>query len=215
MNHLGENLLEYVLGELSPEKMAAFEEHVAQCATCQMEVDAAGEEMAAFAYLAEPVLPSQGARQKLLDAIEHESPYANLVSALASLGDLSLGAMRDYVDTLTDSSAWLPGPADGITIVHVDGGPKTQGAVVGFVKIKAGGEFPEHTHCGEETVIVLQGTLIDSDGSKTLSGEVNVMATESTHTVFAGPDEDVIYFVVVFEGVDVGDDHIGPDDTRI
>jgi predicted ChrR family anti-sigma factor len=215
MTHLDNDLTEFVLGQMEPEAQTQAEAHVAGCADCQKRVDAATEELAALALLAEPEAPSPAARDRLMEAIAFENPFAPLVSALARLGDLAEEAMRSYVKSLVDPASWLPGPAEGISIVHVDGGPSTAGAVVGFVRIAAGGEFPEHTHCGLETVIVVQGKLIDSGGGEAMPGDVVTMPADSTHTVYAGPDEDVIYFVVVFEGVNVGDDFIGPSDTRI
>ncbi len=213
--HLMDDVSDYVLGDLDPAATARWDVHVAGCAQCQAEVDAFSAELVAFAELAGEVAPSATARERVTEALARPGRWFSFVGALARLADIADGAMQSLVAALDDLSRWEPGPADGITIFHVDGGPTTAGAVVGFVKIPAGGSFPEHTHQGRETVLIIQGTQRDSDGSTATVGDVVVREPHSTHTIFAGPDEDLIFLVVVHGGVMVGDDLIGPDDPRI
>lgn len=179
------------------------------------EVDAARADAAVLALGADLVEPSADAKARFEQELAYDGPFASLVSSLARLADLGREKMEALVRGVADVAGWEDGPGDGVRIFHLAGGPATAGAVVGFVKIPAGGHFPEHTHGGHETVIIMQGTLLDSlDGSRAGPGDVVVREAGTTHTTTAD-DQDCIYLVVVFEGVQVGDEFIGPDDPAL
>ena len=82
------------------------------------------------------------------------------------------------------------------------GGPACAAADVGFVRVAAGTTFPLHRHLGDEHVLVLQGTYVDSDGSHYRPGDLAFKPEGSSHEFTAGPDQDLIY-VTVFHGVEV------------
>ena len=206
----------FALEALDEQERQDAEQRMAADAAFAAEVDAARADAALIALGAAPVAPSEAAAARLEAELAYEGPFASLVSSLARLADLGREKMESLVEGVAQAAGWEDGPGDGIRIFHLDGGPATAGAVVGFVKIPAGGHFPEHTHGGRETVIIMQGTLIDSlDGSSAGPGDVVVREAGSTHTTSAGPDEDCIYLVVVFEGVTVGGQFIGPGDPEL
>lgn len=206
----------YALDALEGQELADAEARIATDAVFALEVKTARDSAFLLAASAPPVEPSDAAKARLDAALAYGGPFAPLTDALARLADLGRGAMEKLLQAIPDVSQWEAGPGEGIRIFHLDGGPATAGAVVGFVKIPAGGFFPEHTHSGEETVIVMQGTLIDSfDGSRAQAGDRVVRTHGSTHVVHAGDDEDLIFLVVVFNGVYVGEDFIGPNDPRL
>jgi RNA polymerase sigma-70 factor (ECF subfamily) len=206
----------YALDALDDAEHQAAEARLASDEAFAAEVEAARADAALLAFSADPVTPSAAARERLAAELAYDGPFASLVSSLARLADLGRETMQTLVQGIAEAAGWEDGPGEGIRIFHLDGGPATAGAVVGFVKIPAGGFFPEHTHGGRETVIVMQGRLIDSlDGSRAGPGDVVVREAGSTHTTSAGDEEDCIYLVVVFEGVTVGDQFIGPGDPQL
>ncbi len=206
----------YALDALDDEERAAAMTRMTHDVAFAAEVDAARDDVALIAMTSPPLAPSNAAQARFDEELAYEGPFATLVSSLARLADLGRKKMEALVAGVADAAGWEEGPGDGIRIFHVDGGPATAGAVVGFVKIPAGGHFPEHTHSGRETVLIMQGTLIDSlDGTAAGPGDVVVREAGSTHTTSAGDDEDCIYLVVVFEGVTVGGQFIGPGDPEL
>lgn len=205
----------FAVGALAPDEEAAAREELARSPAFAAQVRAAEEELVLVGLSAEPVAPSTGARARLQAALADESPFAPLVSALARFVDLAEAHMRELVGALGDLARWEPGPGEGVQIFHLDGGPATAGAVVGFVRIPAGAVFPEHTHVGRERVLVMQGTLLDEDGSAARPGDVVEQPAGSTHFVRASDDEDVLLLVVVDGGVDVDGERIGPGDPRL
>lgn len=206
----------YALEALEGEELVEVERRVAEEPAFAREVEAARQSTFLLAASAAPVEPSDDAKARFEAALAYNGPFAPLADALARLADLSRGAMEKLLEHIPDLSRWEDGPGEGVRIFHLDGGPITAGAVVGFVKIPAGGFFPEHTHTGDETVVIMQGTLIDTfDGSRAHVGDRVVRKSGSTHVVHAGDDEDLIFLVVVYNGVYVGDDFIGPNDPRL
>jgi predicted ChrR family anti-sigma factor len=215
--HVGDMALEHALGALAAGARAAVDAHAAGCADCAELLRQANEEVAGWALAAEPVAPSSAARARFDAAIADAGAFAPLVSALARMADLADDAMRKLVGTLDDAAAWVVGPADGIHVVHVDGGPRTAGCIVGFVRIAKGTAFPHHAHLGHEAVMILQGELHDdADGSVARAGDLVEREAGTAHAVRAGDDLDVIYLVNVQEGIELeGGDVIGPADPRI
>ena len=148
----------------------------------------------------EPTEPPTGARRALMDAVaQGPERLAPLLDRLAVLLDLGMEAARSRVAQIFDPASWEPFPVNGIALVHLQGGPATAGADVGFVRVPAGSQFPTHTHVGEERVLVLQGAFEDLDGSVYRAGDLAFAEAGSTHSFRALEGEDLIYAVVVFE----------------
>ena len=206
----------YALGALDDAERDDAQARVATSAAFAAEVEAAQVDLELIALTATPVDPSEAARARFTQELAYDGPFASLVSSLARLADVGRDKMQELARAVADSAGWEDGPGKGVRIFHLEGGPATAGAVVGFVKVPAGGEFPEHTHSGEEKVLIMQGTLFDSfDGSVAVPGDIVVRPAESTHTTTAGDAEDCIYLVVVFDGVTVDGEHLGPGDPRL
>ena len=183
--------------------------------TAEAELRAARAHVAEVSELLPAVPPSARARARFMLALAEGQPYAGLLGPLAALADMAQAAMRDLLSSLSDAASWRPGPAPGIDIVHIPAGPRLAGAICGFVRLSAGTTFPAHTHLGEETVIIMQGTM--HIGTESFSAGAKVVAAEGTrHEVRAGDDEEVIYMVVIPVGIRLDDgDIIDADDPRI
>jgi anti-sigma factor ChrR (cupin superfamily) len=80
----------------------------------------------------------------------------------------------------------------GIEFFWCEGGPAVANAVRGFVKVEAGTNFPDHEHIGDEIVLVLQGSFVDTSRNLTFhAGDSDIMKAGTSHayTVPAGgPD---------------------------
>ena len=165
----------------------------------------------------EPVAPSSSTRASLLAAVAGPW-YAPFARRVAELCEISQDKARELLGAVDDAARWLVGPGPGIEAFHIDAGPSLDGAIVGFIRLAPGAEFPDHIHIGAEDVYVLAGSCIVDDGAGPVTvaaGEEHPMVKGSRHVVTAGPDG-CLYLGVVREGLDFGDGRpVGADDPRV
>ena len=83
-------------------------------------------------------------------------------------------------------------------------------AVVGFLKVQPRVAFPRHRHLGDETVVVVQGALRHGDGTVARLGDAHLWRAGSEHAFEALPGPELIYLVVIRDGVAFGDVVIRP-----
>lgn len=141
-------------------------------------------------------------RARLLDAAQPSGRLWHFAERVAELLDLSVQRARELLDSLDDPAVWEhEGP--GVALYWVEGGPRVQDAVRGFVRIDAGLSFPHHEHLGEERVLILQGAYRDTISDQRFrSGDLVRMARDTSHAVIVPSDGvDLLKLVVVFGGV--------------
>lgn len=155
--------------------------------------------------------PSAGLRARLLQAAVLEGRFERFAEVASSMLDLSLEKTRlllDRVDTEDSFAEELP----GVEFCWLPGGPKTDGYVRGFVRVNREAELPAHTHLGEERVLVMQGTYIDSLTQERFGpGEMlhgTPAADHTFHVDSAGTH--LLLLVVVEGGYQIGEMVIGP-----
>lgn len=156
--------------------------------------------------------PSASLKDRLMKSIESEGRFGErFAERMAVITDLARDKAKELLDAIDDAARWVEGGLLGVNLFHIDGGPRVAGAIVGFVRMAPGAVFPEHTHVGHETVLVIQGGFIDSSGAVHRAGEEVNMAAGSTHSFTAAPGPDLVYLGVVRDGFDIGEAHFGPD----
>jgi len=160
--------------------------------------------------------PSAGLRARMLEAATTEGRLSRFASVTAELLDLPVSGAQSLLDRLTDASCWSEGLFPGMSLCHVAGGPRVKGAITGFVRIDAGKGFPDHEHLGDEEVLILQGSCVDSIGGKVSKpGDRVAMPSGSSHRFDVRPGPDLVYLAVVFRGIRVGEQQLLADDPRI
>lgn len=139
----------------------------------------------------EPVAPPPALRDRLLADVPATGRFARFAEAAAKLLDLPLEHAKALLDRIQDPglfSAEMP----GVCFYWCEGGPAVANAVRGFIRVEAGVQFPEHEHMGDETVLVLQGSYVDSATGRTIQvGETSVMEAGTSHEFYVpanGPD---------------------------
>jgi hypothetical protein len=138
-----------------------------------------------------PVAPPAGLRERLLGAARPEDRLARYADPIAKLLEIDLEAARALIARIDDPSAWfdfLP----GIELLPAPGGPSVQNALRGFVRVRAGVEFPQHEHLGDEAVMIMQGYYADGGTGQVFGpGDVPHHAERSQHcfrVLADGPD---------------------------
>jgi quercetin dioxygenase-like cupin family protein len=149
-----------------------------------------------------PVAPSLDLRARLLHSADAPSRLARFADQVAELLDVGLDKARELLARIDDPSAWeeqLP----GVAFLWVEGGPRVAAAVRGFVRVRAGMQFPDHEHLGEEITLVLQGGFEDPDRQVVVRpGEVDHMPVGTSHgfRALAG-GTDLLKLAVVHTGL--------------
>ena len=153
--------------------------------------ETAGHGLVQLSEALAPVEPPSGAREKLLSSISTEGRFARFAEATAKLLDLGVDQAKALLDRLHDLSLFdnaLP----GISFYWCEGGPAVANAVRGFIRVAAGTNFPEHEHLGDEIVLVLQGSFVDTTRGITFhAGDSDIMKAGTSHSYYVpegGPD---------------------------
>ncbi len=157
------------------------------------------------------VQPEPTLRERLLAAAIPADRFARFASAVAQLLQVSVDKAKDILARVDDPSQFnveLP----GVSFCWVEGGPALANAVRGFVRVQHGVVFPEHEHFGDETVLILQGSYVDSvTGEVFRPGDSARMSPGSSHG-FRVPEggPDLLQLAVVHKGLRAGDKRYEP-----
>ena len=149
--------------------------------------------------------PSDTLRAHLMASLEQTHRFDDLEAQVASLLDVDGAQAGRFLLSIDRPDAWSSGPAPGVDIFHVEGGPLVQDAVTGFVRLACNAGFPEHEHLGDEVVLVLQGALVDSLGRRVSAGEAAPMVAGSSHAFRSVGSVPLIYLAVIQRGVRIGE----------
>jgi quercetin dioxygenase-like cupin family protein len=156
--------------------------------------------------------PSDALKERLLKSTQTASRFERFLARVGELCDLASDKTQALLDSIDDASLWNPG-TPGVSLFDIQGGPKVANAVVGFVRMPAGAQFPEHSHLGDEVVLVMQGSYRDDvDGSVHRAGDEVHKPAGTTHSFTALPGPDLLYLVVVEKGLKMGEAIFGPGD---
>ncbi len=168
---------------------AVVDDHFAGCATCQA---AADEVLAAIGLLAaslpQPAVPARGRVRLLAATAPAMRSHASRLAQLLRWSEAD--ALRTLVALEDDVLAWEShGPAISH---HRLAGPDK---IAGLLRISAGAQFPDHRHVGDEHLLVLQGSCVDSLGAQLGPGDHlhRTAGTRHALTVHPGPALIVAY----------------------
>ena len=196
-----ERLLEYLLDLLSAAERAEVEMALARDDTLRTDLTEVRDALDGLSDVLAPVAPTAGRRAVLLEAVTPRLRFEWLIEPLTRLLDVSLERVKAILAEAEDLSRWEASPWDGVRLFHLQGGPATVGADVGFVHVEAGQAFPYHEHVGDERVLVLQGGF-ESDGEVFEAGDVDERGAGSRHGYVALEGPDLVYAVVLFGGIE-------------
>ncbi|MGF1508948.1 MAG: cupin domain-containing protein [Myxococcota bacterium] len=185
-----ELLTEYALGELEPEARRAVERRLEMDARLRAELAAiqgsldqvwgAADNGDAF----DPRTCDDGAR-RLEQSMEGVGAFLPFLDELMQLFDLEEAAMLEALGRVDSRERWQPTAVPGVSFVHFVPGSRLAGAEAGLVRFAPGASFPEHRHHGREATYVLQGSIMMSDGTTLLPGDLKVLHG-GCHAVWAG-----------------------------
>ncbi|MET0387527.1 MAG: hypothetical protein ABW321_16270 [Polyangiales bacterium] len=149
-----------------------------------------------------PLTAAPDQRSRLMAAATRQHRLARFESQVAELLDVGPDKARELLGRIDDPTAWsheLP----GISFLWVEGGPKVEGALRGFIRVEAGVDFPHHEHLGDEASLVLEGGFEDRGRGRVFRvGDIDHMAAGTEHAYRALSDgPDLLALAVIHTGL--------------
>lgn len=152
--------------------------------------------------------PQASVKKRIFTGLSSQNRFAHHAGAVGRLTDWSEEEGLSYLARI-DSEGWEASDVPGAEVIHLKGKGPSAAAIVGFVRVAQGSTFIEHTHLGQEQVYVLQGRFIDGP-QEYGPGDVATMEAGSSHGFAVLPGVDLIYLLVLYDGLQVGDHIIRP-----
>ena len=181
-HHIPEDMIRaYAAGQLAQPFAVVVAAHISICDACRAEVEA--QEMLAGAVLdrVEGVALAQGARDRLMAALETAPPPPPAIRGSGIFPAPIMEALKGK------PPQWkMLGGGIRQQILSADG----EGSLR-LLYIPPGRAVPEHGHRGRELTLVLQGSFADSEGCFR-RGDVEAAHDEIDHQPIAGADEPCI-----------------------
>ncbi|NUN13642.1 MAG: cupin domain-containing protein [Myxococcales bacterium] len=169
------------------------------------------ETMEVLATALPPVTPSDHVRSRLMASLGQRSRFEWLADTVATMLDVARDKALAYLENIDVPSQWQASPFSGVSLIHVEGGSAVGAAITGFVRIEPGFVFPEHSHLGDESVLVVQGTIVLSGDRTARPGDVLMADNTIEHEVAQGNGPPLIYLAVVRKGIVIDGQVFSPD----
>jgi anti-sigma factor ChrR (cupin superfamily) len=162
-----------------------------------------------------PVSPQPSLRDRLLASLETSGRWHRFADPVSELLGVSVHRAKQLLDGVDEPSSWNPGMLPGMELYHLEGDDAVDNAITGFIRFPGGVPVPDHDHLGEEIMLVLSGRYIDSGGHEWGPGDVARMPAGSSHNFQILPGPDLLYLVIVHEGLRIAGMLLRPGDPRI
>ena len=184
-------LIDYALGVLPDSERTELEAALASDTSLRAELDEVTHLIGAMDDRRTTLEPSPDAKARLMTALQSGATYAGFEVRVAELFDLSEARAREVLDNLQQPGAtpWEASFSEGIHLLHFDGGDRIAADQdCGIVHMTANTTFPPHRHGSDEWALILQGELVETDGTVSLPGDLVLRPAGSEHGFTAGPE---------------------------
>ena len=161
-----------------------------------------GDALYALALTLPDEAPPPELRDRILASLSPTSRFESFIDEIARMIDLGQDAVRGLLAKIDNAAEWVAGPPPS-RLIHLPYGPRLAQVDVGFVHVPAGASFPHHRHLGEERVLILQGSYIDSDGATVGRGQTAHKTAGSSHAFTVSPGPDLVFLVILTEGIEI------------
>jgi putative transcriptional regulator len=213
--HLDAEIFDLALGNVADDARERMESHIAECGRCARELADATETLGMYSAAMPRISPPSAVRDRLMSTVSRGGRFDRLIEHVARLIDVGTDKAKALLDGIDDAASWVAGPAPGVMLFHLEGGPAVAGAGIGFVRVAAGQPFPHHKHLGPEVTYVVQGGFREHDGTVQRVGDEDLDEAGTEHSFVALPGPDLIYLTVLRVGVNMGGIEILVGDPRL
>ena len=179
------SLDEILLRPCSPSALARRDEGIVRDGAPAADIADAKAAVAALGLAQAPSPPPAGLRGRLLSSLARQGRFGRFADRLARLYDLPIQEAERLVAQIEDPAAWQPFFVPGVQMIAVVPGPKYAGSIGAIAKLDPGARFPEHTHGGHETMLLLEGGFREEGelGEEVWRGD-ELLRTEGTGHAF-------------------------------
>lgn len=214
MDHLTPGFGPLELELLDDVDQQAAQAHLGDCGACAAEYRVSAEALASLAMTLPRTDPSPKVRERLLASLKETNRFEMFAAQVAALIDIGVDKAREVLARIDDATAWAATQVPGIFAYDPPHGPAVADAVVGWVRVKPGHVFPEHEHMGDEAMLIVQGSCVDSNGTVMRRGDLVRLPPGTKHDFKAQPGPDFIYLGVAKNGILMFGEHMKPGDRR-
>ena len=173
------------------------------------------EVLEALDALVTPEKPPASLRDRLFGGLRTEGRWHRFADDVGKLLDVTVDRAKQLLDGIDDPKSWNPGLLPGMELYHLEGDDAVPNAITGFIRFPGGTPVPDHRHLGDEIMLILAGRYIDSAGNEWGPGDIARMPKDSEHNFQILPGPDLLYLVIVHEGLVLAGVELKPGDPRI
>lgn len=202
--HVLDDLHEYALSILEAERYQTVKAHLRECRPCTKALGLLNNALS-DAVAPTQVTPPTSLRSQLLADISKIAPYSLYHDKMAEILLGSKDALQSELAAMPHPKTWVDGPIPRCRLFPCVANAAPRDAIRTLVLMESGSHFPEHEHLGDETVLILQGSLLQDDGKVSRPGEILHMAKGTSHAFDVPEGLDLIYLAVVDQGIQIGD----------
>lgn len=191
--------LEDLLQRRLPSAVARDDGSLASAGIADTDLAGTKDAVAALGLTPAPAAPPADLRARLLASHERGGRYGIFADRIARLFDLSLPDAEALMKRIERPSEWNAFLVEGVEMIPVAAGPKCEGAIATLVRLQPGVTFPEHTHRGDETMLVLDGGFREpaNGGEEAWRGDELFRGDGSDHALAALPSVPCIAAVLI------------------
>jgi putative transcriptional regulator len=179
----------------------------------ELEADAQAEaqQLAELGLSEAPIAPPPNLRDRLLGSTT-SGRFEHQMGHIAQMLELDRDGARALVHAIDARASWAPGPVPGVALYHLEDHIPLEEVIAGFVRITPGTTFPQHSHLGDEYSLILQGRATATDQRTWVPGDLVHMPADTEHAFTVLPGEDLLFLVVIFKGIQIGETVLRPGD---
>jgi quercetin dioxygenase-like cupin family protein len=202
--HVLDDLHEYALSILEVDRYQTVKAHLRDCRPCSKALGLLSDALS-DAVAPQQITPPSNLRSRLLADISQIAPYSIYHDEMAKILRGSKEALEKELKTMPHPRTWVDGPIPQCRLFPCVADAAPRDAIRTLVLMESGSHFPEHEHLGDETILILQGSLLHQDGKVSRPGEVLHKAKGTSHAFDVPEGLDLIYLAVVDRGIQIGD----------
>ncbi len=206
--HITDELHEYALDILTEQRAQEVKHHLRTCRPCSQQLGVISNLLVQSLQHEEASTPPADLRSRILQDVSAIAPYSLYHKDIAGVLGGTEEALRKELASMPHPSTWTTGPIPRCRLFPcvADGAPRD--AIRTLVLMESGSRFPLHEHLGDETIVIVQGSMQLEDGQVHRPGEILRMASGTSHAFDVPVGLDLIYLALVDQGLQIGDQRI-------
>jgi mannose-6-phosphate isomerase-like protein (cupin superfamily) len=208
VEHVTDELNEYALDILTEQRAKEVKDHLRTCRPCSQELGVISDLLVQSLQQEGASTPPADLRSRILQDVSAFAPYSLYHQEMASVLSGTEAGLRNELESMPHPRTWAPGPIPRCRLFPCVAAAAPRDAIRTLVLMESGSHFPMHEHLGDETVLIVQGSMQLDDGQVHRPGDVLRMAAGTSHAFDVPVGLDLIYLAHVDRGLQIGEQEI-------